>query len=271
MGIVGLADVTRAVAWAGAADRVVCLHASLSSFGHVEAGAATIVDAFLASRSTLLVPTFSWSAFAVAPPPGMRPARNGTEYNGFGQDDDGRVFTTASDEIDVEMGAVAAAVLRRPGRCRGNHPLCSFAAVGPHAADVTRHQSPLDVFAPLEALARADGLVILAGVGLNRMTLLHHAEHVAGRVPLRRWARTGAGSVAMVAVGGCSAGFEQLSPELAAVESTLTVGPSGWRVFPARPVIDAAAAAIVRTPMITHCDNATCTRCNDIVAGGPCV
>jgi aminoglycoside 3-N-acetyltransferase len=48
-------------------ERPVCLHSSLSSFGNVEGGAVTVVEAFLQEGCTLLVPSFSWS-FAVPPP-----------------------------------------------------------------------------------------------------------------------------------------------------------------------------------------------------------
>jgi aminoglycoside N3'-acetyltransferase len=87
------------------------------------------------------------------------------------------------------MGAIAAAVVQMPGRSRGNHPICSFAAVGPHAQSLVAHQSPLAVNAPLAALADCSGYVVLMGVGLNCMTLLHLAEQQAGRNLFRHWAK----------------------------------------------------------------------------------
>jgi aminoglycoside N3'-acetyltransferase len=86
------------------------------------------------------------------------------------------------------MGIIAATVVAWPHRARGNHPLCSFAAVGPLAEDITACQSPLDVYAPLEALTQRNGAVLLAGVGIEKMTLLHLAEKAAGRTLFRRWA-----------------------------------------------------------------------------------
>lgn len=181
----------RDAVWAvNAAGRPVCVHASLRSFGHVSGGAPAVVEGLLMAGCTVLVPTFSYG-FAVAPLAHQRPARNGCDYarlraSGFGSE---HVFTTASRDIDRdEMGAIPASVLDGPTRVRGNHPLDSFSAIGPRARELVAGQAPLDVYAPLRSLAAADGLVILMGVGLNRMTLLHLAEQMAGRTLFRRWA-----------------------------------------------------------------------------------
>jgi aminoglycoside N3'-acetyltransferase len=274
---VGLQELRLALREAGLENRAVCLHSSLRSHGHVDGGAATVVDAFLDAGATLLVPTFGGSRYAVTAPPHLRPPRNGISYDGWTDQGGlpvdpvaagfaGREFTTADN--DTLMGAIPAEVLTRPGRQRGNHPLNSFAAIGPGAAELIRSQSATDVYAPLAALAGQGGLVALAGVGLTCMTLLHYAEQVAGRVLLRRWARVG-GEVVMVAVGGCSDGFEQFAGALAAVENSVTVGRSHWRVFPAAAVVDIASAVIRRDPGSTRCPRADCEQCADKILGGP--
>ena len=124
------------------------------------------------------------------------------------------------------------------------------------------------MYAPLATLAGQGGLVALAGVGLTSMTLLHYAEQVAGRVMLRRWARAG-GKVVMVAVGGCSDGFERFAGALAPIETAVTVGRSHWRVFPAAAVVDIAAAIIRQDPDSTRCARAYCEQCADKTLGGP--
>jgi hypothetical protein len=40
-------------------------------------------------------------------------------------------------------------------------------------------------------------------------------------------------------------------------------------MFPARPALDLAAAAIRAEPTITHCPDPTCLECADAIAGGP--
>lgn len=274
---VELQDLRLALREAGLENRAVCLHSSLRSHGHVDGGAATVVDAFLDAGATLLVPTFGGSRYAVTAPPDLRPPRNGISYDrwtdqgglpvdpaaaGFA----GREFSTADDY--TLMGAIPAEVLTRPGRQRGNHPLNSFTAIGPGATELVRGQTATDVYAPLTALVGQGGLVVLAGVGLTSMTLLHYAEQVAGRILLRRWALAG-GKVVMVAVGGCSDGFEHFAGALATVETSVTVGRSHWRVFPAATVVDIASAIIRRDPDSTRCPRADCEQCADKILGGP--
>ena len=250
--------------------RVVCVHSSLRSFGHVAGGAPAVVRAFLGEGCTLLVPTFT-STFEVAPPAHLRFERNGWDYDrptAPGRISSGTYVTSATD-IDRDMGAIPAAVVSWPGRVRGRHPLDSFTAAGPRAAELVSGQSPTDVYAPLAALARAGGYVLMLGVGLERMTLLHLAEKRAGRTLFRRWANDARGRPSAVEVGGCSEGFAKLEPALRPLARTTAVGQSSWRLFPAAEALARAASAIRAEPGITHCGVASCERCNDAVAGGP--
>jgi aminoglycoside N3'-acetyltransferase len=263
-------DIRCALRALGLSGRPVCLHSSLRSFGHVDEGAIGVVLSFLDEGCTILVPTFS-SAFALAPPPHLQFERNGWDY-----DDDraphpvsDRIYAPEASDIDREMGAIPAAVLALPGRVRGNHPLDSFTAVGPRAAELVQGQAPLDVYAPLSALARMGGLVLLMGVGLERMTLLHQAEKEAGRSLFRRWANGADGEPNVVEVGGCSEGFGNLEQYLRSIMRTAVVGQSTWKVFAADQVLRYATAAIRANPQITHCGVTGCKRCDDAVAGGP--
>lgn len=250
--------------------QVVCIHASLRSFGQVAGGAASVVQAFLDAGCTVLVPTFSYT-YAIAPSPGLRPARNGWDYGYTGGPpvQNAGIFTPAAQEIDAEMGAIAAAALQHPAHIRGDHPLNSFSAVGPHARALIVEQQPLDVYAPLAALVDVEGVVLLMGVEVDKMTLLHHAEQVAGRTPLRRWANDSQGKPQMVETGGCSDGFPQLMPMLQSIRRTTMVGSSRWQLYPAAQTVQLAAAAIRAQPEITHCGRADCERCRDAIAGGP--
>ena len=262
--------VTAAMRHLGLSGRPVCVHASLRSFGRVEGGAATVVDRLLAAGCTVMVPSFSW-VYAV-PPAVPGPARNACPYEPYTGRRTGidRVYTPDTTEIDRDdMGAIPAAVVAKAGRVRGSHPLCSFAAVGPVADDLISKQKPLRVWGALEALCEHDGAVVLMGVGLTKMTLLHLAEQEAGRTPFLRWANGPEGTPIEVQAGGCSDGFNSFESVLAPLEKNEAVGASLWRVFPAKATLDAAARAIRDDPMITHCGDPECGRCNDAVAGGP--
>lgn len=219
----------------------------------------------------MLVPTFTY-AFAVGPLPHQRPARNGWNYAAppHGFSGAGLIYTTSSTDVDRgDMGAIPAAVAAMSGRARGDHPLCSFSAVGPLASDLVDEQAPLRVFAPLAALAARNGAVVIMGVGLDRITLLHLAERLAGRTLFRRWANDPDGRPMEVEVGGCSQGFLNLEPVLSPLGKSAIVGRSSWRVFPAQEILSVASEAIRRTPQITHCGRRGCDRCNDAVLGGP--
>lgn len=147
--------------------RAVCVHSSLRSFGRLHGGAAAFVDACLDERCTVVVPTFSWSAFAVAAPIELRPSRNGTDYAWTPSPARRDPYTPASRELDADaMGAIPSVVLNRGDHRRGNHPLCSFAAVGPTAGELLDGQSWTDTYAPLRELAAREGAVLLgAAIG----------------------------------------------------------------------------------------------------------
>ena len=248
------------------------VHAALSSFGRVEGGAATVVDALLAEGCTVVVPTFTRSpSYLIDPPETMRPERNGIDYDALPEGRAGgenRVFTPETNDVSATMGAIPAEVLARPERVRGSNPLCSFAALGPLAERV-REQRPLDVYAPLRILAAKGGWALLIGVDLRSLTLLHLAEEKAGRRLFRRWANGPDGKPMEVEVGSCSQGFLNFEPILAPLARATRVGESRWVAYPARELLALAADAIREKPGITHCGDADCLRCRDAVAGGP--
>lgn len=264
-------DIHHAIQALGLANQPLCVHASLRSFGWVEGGAQTIIEGLLAASCTVLVPAFS-DKFGVAPLPTMHRLQNGSDYDWVmrkawpGVD---KIYTPASNAIEkAEMGAIPAAVVQWPDRQRGNHPLCSFAALGPLAEVLVATQAPLAVNAPLKTLAELKGYVVLMGVGLESMTLLHLAEQQAGRNPFRRWANDQNGETMEVEMGGCSDGFGKLAAILAPLMRETQVGQSHWRIFPAQETLTLAADAIRRDPLLTHCGRSPC-RCDDAVLGGP--
>ena len=152
-------DISAAADKAGLRGCCVCVHSSLRSFSRVDGGPETVLSGLLDLGCTVVVPTFSWS-LQVPPPASDRPAQNGTRYDAFAgrTTGTGRLYDPSSNEIDANMGAVPAAALRMPGRVRGNHPVCSFTAVGPRAEELIGGQAPLDLCAPLRAVASAEGL-----------------------------------------------------------------------------------------------------------------
>jgi aminoglycoside N3'-acetyltransferase len=249
----------------------VCLHASLRSFGMVDGGPDTVLDALLAEGCTVMLPAFTGS-FLIAPPTDLLLERNGWDMSSAPD-----VQGAASDQyydpgalvIDPEMGAIARALVGRPGRARGDHPLDSFAAIGPLAVDLIAGQHPLDVYAPFRSLIDLGGAIVLMGVGLTSLTVLHLAEHRAGRNLFHRWARDSRGQIVTCEIGSCSNGYDAFEPIIAPLGRETIIGASRLRTFNPSAVIEAATGAIRADPEITRCANPDCMRCEHGIAGGP--
>jgi aminoglycoside N3'-acetyltransferase len=263
------ADVAAGLQRLALTGKPVCLHSSLRSFGTVSGGAESVIDGFLREGCTLIVPSFSWR-FAVLPTAGLRPARNAWDYEEpRALEAAPAAYSPQTTEIDRRMGAIPAAVVARPDHVRGDHPLCSFTAIGPRAEAAVGKQTWSEVYAPLQWLVENDGAVLLAGVGLTSMTFVHYAEQLAGRTLFRRWVLDAHGLTRMVPVGSCSNGFETLAPLLAPLSRRTVVGASSWVAHPAPAALTTLVGAIRERPDITRCADAGCLRCRDAIAGGP--
>lgn len=163
------------------AGSTLLLHTSVSSLGWVAGGAVAVVDAVLAAlgpAGTVVVPTQTgdltdpadwgdppvpeswWPTIRDTVPP-YRPAV--TPSRG--------------------MGLVPELVRTWPGARRSEHPLLSFAALGPAAQrtlDPHRPEDGLGERSPLGRLYDDAAAVLLLGVGYDRCTALHLAEYRAG-------------------------------------------------------------------------------------------
>jgi aminoglycoside N3'-acetyltransferase len=262
------ADVRSVLRDLGIHGQAVCLHSSLKSFGNVIGGAKAIVEVFLSEACTLMVPTYSYWAWTAAPDlPELRPPRNAWDY-GVEKEPATRPFSVDSTEVSPDMGAIASAVASWPGRIRGANPGVSFSAIGPRATDLIGGQPSIDPNAPQRALAAMSGWLVLAGVGLERATLLHAAEELAGRNMFMRYALT-SGGVVPFATGGCSDGFGDLAPFLEPFRREVFVGESRWWIFPAAEMLKRASDAIRANPNLTRCTDPTCARCESAIEGGP--
>jgi len=252
------------------AGKPVCIHSSIKSFGGLEGGPGAIIDACLERDCTLVVPAFTYM-LNVSPPPDQRPRQNGRDYSQSPDPSSSdKTYYRPEDNIisAKSMGALPVAVLEHPARVRGDHPLNSFAALGPRSQDLIQGQGPDRVYYPLEQLAQEGGFVILMGVDYTSLTLIHLAEHLAGRRLFKAWALDSQGKTIICDVGSCSNGFMNFASALDPVLREARVGESLWKILPAKEALDAAAGAIKVRPDITRCaDN--CLRCQDSIKGGP--
>jgi Aminoglycoside N3''-acetyltransferase len=174
----------------GAGD-VVLVHCSLRSLGWVSGGPVAVIQALLDAvgiAGTIAMPAHSagltdpanWGQPPVPPAwieiirssmPAYEPATTPTS----------------------NMGAVAEIFRTWPKARRSAHPATSMTAWGRQADEITaRHDlaDPLGPTSPSGALYRSNAKILLIGVGFNRCTALHLAEHI--RWPDRPSVREGA-------------------------------------------------------------------------------
>ncbi len=144
----------------------VLVHSSLSSFGHVEGGADTVIDALLevvGESGTVIVPTLTGSESLNA--------------------DNPPVFDAVKSACWT--GRIPETFRQRSNAIRSLHPTHSAAAIGANAVTLT--QDHLDSATPCDALSPygklptlPDSFILLIGVTHISNTTFHHVEEVVG-------------------------------------------------------------------------------------------
>jgi aminoglycoside 3-N-acetyltransferase len=213
-------------------DTAVIAHASLSSFGEVQGGAATVVAALLSAFGSLLMPAFTYQTMVT---PLVGPQDNALEY--------GRArFANRQVQLfnpqlpaDRLMGAVAESLRLHTQAQRSSHPILSFTGV--RAASILDSQTLAEPLAPIGRLAEAGGWVLLIGVDHTTNTSLHFAERLAGRKQFLRWAAT-------------TQGIRQVR-----------ISSSRLQAIPLDHLLSTARALIAADPLALLCQKDYCGRC----------
>lgn len=134
------------------------VHTSLSAFGSVPGGEATVVAALqqLSNKTDCPGMTLIFCAHSDEEPFNSR--------------------TTSC----LKMGRIPEYVRKMAGTHRSKHPLLSFCACGPNAASLVRNHrfsSGLGPKSPLGKLYEEDGLIFMLGTDWETCTALHLAEY----------------------------------------------------------------------------------------------
>ena len=139
------------------------VHSSLSSFGYVDGGADTVIDALLETvgkEGTVLVPTLTGSEHLSAENPPVFDVRN----------------------TPCWTGKIPETFRKRQAAIRSLHPTHSVAAIGAKAKYITEgHEkclTPCGLNSPYTKIAESGGYVLLLGVDLECCTMLHTAEEL---------------------------------------------------------------------------------------------
>lgn len=224
----------------------VVVHSSLSSFGEVEGGADSVVNAVLevlGSAGTLVVPVFTYGQGIFDP-----------------------------EESPSLTGAVTEAARKRPDALRSLHPTHSVAAIGPLAQAITEGHEKAHPFGRGSALFKVlqvNGKILQLGTTHTSNSMIHVAEEIANasyldrsrlvecRTPggksVRKWVRR----------PGCSRGFDVLEEPLqehGAIRET-TIGNCCARLMSARAVVGAAVEELKQDPEALLCDQPDCGSC----------
>ncbi|MDK1081271.1 MAG: AAC(3) family N-acetyltransferase [Anaerolineae bacterium] len=234
-------------------------HASLKSFGAIQGGAKTVLQALAASVSGLIMPTFTYKTMVT---PEIGPPNNGITY-GANQDLN-RMTEGFHQEMPTDplIGMLSEALRQFPGTMRTTHPILSFA--GLNSNDVLDTQTIDNPFAPIGALDEKQGWVLLFGVDHTVNTSMHYAEKLAGRAQFVRWALTQEAILECASFPGCSNGFETIRTDISQVSRLVEIGASFIEAIPLRALLRATNHTIKRNPRALLCLRDTCKRCKAV-------
>ncbi len=244
----------------GSESRVIA-HASLSAFGEVAGGAATVVGALATSFERVIMPTFTYRTMII---PEVGPPDNAIDYSKGEALNRKAEFWRPDFPADRLMGAVAEGLRRHPQASRSTHPILSFAGI--HAEEALEIQSLESPLAPIGAMADLDADVLLLGVDHTKNTSLHYAEKLAGRKQFVRWALTPEGVVTCPGWPGCSDGFQAITARLSGVARRARIGSARVETVPLRDLIHTAVGWIREDPRALLCDRIGCERCREVRA-----
>jgi len=253
------AELTRALEGLWLNDRRVIVHASLRALGKIDGGAEALLQVLLASTRGVMMPTFTYATMVI---PESGPPGNGLTY-GSGRDLNqmAEMFDPLM-PADKMMGTLAETLRRHPEAARTQHPILSFAGV--RCEDELRLQTLEQPLAPIEALYKQDGWVVLMGVDHTANTSIHLGEYLAGRKQFVRWALTPAGIVECPRFPGDSRGFRAIEKDMRPDTRVAQLGRARVHAMPLRKLVGQVERRLTAEPLALLCDHSDCERCNDV-------
>ncbi len=252
-------ELTQAFQQLGIRDMPVIAHASYKSFGGVDGGPQTVVDAMLASFASVIMPTHTYKTMVT---PQVGPRHNGIDYERWYPHSLNAEFYDPDMPSDPLMGIIPETLRRQTGAKRSSHPILSFSGVC--ADDILATQTLDNPLAPIRKLVELDGWVVLMGVNHTVNTSIHCAEKMTGRKQFLRWALTKDGIIACPGFPGCSAGFDDLAPDVEIFTRKVRAGNATIRAVPLRGLFAVVFERLKRDPKDLVCGDIGCERCNEI-------
>jgi len=256
----GFGELKRVFDKLGLAGKPVIAHASLKNFRGVQGGPQTVIQALLASCSSLIMPTFTYKTMVT---PGVGSPNNGITY-GSGKDLNKMAEPFRPDmPPDKMMGVLPATLLLIKETIRTSHPILSFSGI--QADEILLPQTMSDPLEPIRALTEKDGWVVLINVDHTSNTSIHYAEKLAGRKQFVRWALTPDRIVECPGYPGDSSGFDAIEEHIQA--DTIRVDMEGGAFIQAvslKRLVEVTVELIKKEPLALLCHREDCERCNAV-------
>jgi aminoglycoside 3-N-acetyltransferase len=241
------------------ASSSVIAHASLKPFGYIQNGADAVLQAFSESVHSLIMPTFTYRTMIT---PEVGPPNNGISYGGDEYyNREARPFTIEM-PADLMMGILPESLRNHPLAKRTTHPILSFAGIG--ADQILDTQTLHEPFAPLGALAKEDGWVVLINLDHTVNTSIHYAEKLAGRRQFIRWALREDRVMECPNFPGDSSGFNAIAKYIQADTRRVDVGDAFIQAVSLRNLFAVVQDLIKRNPLALLCHRTDCERCNAV-------
>jgi len=234
-------------------------HASLRSFGPIQGGAETVLNALLDCVSGLVMPTFTYKTMIT---PEVGPPNNGLKY---GTKRDLNLMAEPfryTMTVDPLIGTLSERLRHHPGGVRTAHPILSFAGVDVDAALMA--QTTFNPFSPVGWLADHDGWVLLLGVDHTVNTSIHYGEKLAGRRQFVRWAFTPKRILECPGFPGCSDGFEAIRPDIELFTQRVELGGSFIEAVSLHVLLQAVQTRLKTNPLALLCQRDECERCDAV-------
>jgi aminoglycoside 3-N-acetyltransferase len=255
----GYGEILEAFQSLGLQDKPVIAHASLKPFGFIAGGAKAVLDAMLASFSSVVMPTFTYKTEII---PNVGPPNNGITYGSGGTQN--KLAQPFHPELraDRMMGILAETLRNHPSAIRTAHPLLSFAGIRADLFLLT--QTLYEPLAPLAALSELDGWVVLINVDHTVNTSIHYGEKLAGRKQFVRWALSGDRVVECPGYPGDSTGFYAIEPYLSFDTRHVQIGEGFIQAVPLQQLFEVVRDRIKKNPLALLCERMDCERCNAV-------
>jgi aminoglycoside 3-N-acetyltransferase len=239
----------------------VLLHVSDRTTQKIQGGLKTLMGTLRESYPRLMMPSFTYQTMVY---PKTGPPDNGLEYNTPPRDNREALFFHPRLPVSPEVGAVPEAFRKLSDVHRSTHPILSFS--GCQVNHALQSQTLSQPYAPLAALAKKEGWVLLIDQDQTSNFTIHYALNKGGRELFTRWALTSAGVKTCPHFPGCEKGFNTLASYLRGSTHHREIETIHMTAVPIQTIFCKVQALLNQDPFALLCDQEHCLKCSSVRA-----